>query len=212
MRTFTSRHSDARKTELKVCDDLIRLIKTGDEKAFSKFAKIMKNVLSETANRMLGNPSDAEEVVSDILLLVWGGKARFNAAKGTCFGLLVTATRRQAIDKLRYNATREKARDAYEEEQSIGNPNIDDSWQDLYTRDIYREARKLVENTSIPKKQRDVVKLCLLQGMSIREAAKHLRIPRGTATRDYYSGLKKMKSFVAESPFWGELNWTELMY
>jgi RNA polymerase sigma factor (sigma-70 family) len=97
-------------------DDLNRLLQhTGrnDQKAFAELYQRTSSKLFGVCLRMLRDRGEAEEVLQETYVAVWGRAASFDATRASAITWLVTLSRNKAIDRLRQR--RERLLDDLEE-------------------------------------------------------------------------------------------------
>ena len=73
----------------------------GDRAAFGDLYGRTGGKLYGVAFRILGNRSDAEEVVQEAFVKIWHSAGRFQAGRGSAQGWMISIARNQAIDFMR---------------------------------------------------------------------------------------------------------------
>lgn len=160
-------------------EDLIARAKEGDGAAFSELVERYQNVLYNVAYRMLGNEQDAADAIQDALLSAYRGIGRFRG--GSFKGWLLRIVTNASYDILR------RAKRCPTESLDAGgeidwHEGLADPGEPPETlaerRDLSRRVQRAL--AMLPPKQRVVVVLVDLQGLSYAETARVLGVPVGT--------------------------------
>lgn len=80
---------------------LMRRIALGDALALRQLFDDASPQVSAVAQKILGDLSDAEDVVQETFCHVWRDAQRFDSSRGTALGWLITIARTRSIDRLR---------------------------------------------------------------------------------------------------------------
>ena len=169
-------------------DDLVVLSARGDRRAFGELYDRMASRMLGLAVRLVVDRSIAEEVVQEALLEAWQQAARFDPARGSAVGWLLTMTRMRAIDRIR---SEQAARDRimrvgileYEEETEDVAETIERVAMTEWT------AAALAELSAI---QRESVTL-FYDGYTHREIAEQLGVPHNTVKTRVRDGLTRLR-------------------
>lgn len=79
---------------------------TGDASALADLYDAHARSVYSLALRILGNASDAEEVVQDVFTQAWRQAARYDARRATMIGWLLMIARSRSLDRLRAREAR----------------------------------------------------------------------------------------------------------
>ena len=95
--------------------DLAELLKAcgrGDQSAFARLYDATSSRVVGLAVRVVRDPAQAEEVAQEAFLEIWRTSGRFDPAKGSPLGWLLTIVHRKAVDRVRsaWSATRPRPR------------------------------------------------------------------------------------------------------
>ncbi len=175
---------------------LVRRIGQGDPRAVAELFDRYGGVLLALAQRILGDPADAEEVVQEAFLQAWGQAGRYDPSRSSVSTWLVLIARSRAIDRLR--SRRVAARTVGGSQESAPEPHTSPgAVEDVFMRE--RRRRLQEELAGLPPEQRQVLDLAFHQGMTQREIAEATRIPLGTVKTRTLLALRKLrKSLGAE--------------
>jgi len=174
-------------------DDLGRLMAAaqgGDRSAYRELLTRIAVPLRSIAARQLGNPSDAEEVVQDILLTIHAVRHTYDPAR-PFLPWLVTIARRRVVDRLRSHA-----RDIVSSlEIQLETETFSASPADTPERDWSPSALQAAID-GLPDTQRKAVTMLKLQEMSLAEAAAASGLSIGTLKVATHRAIKRLRSVL----------------
>jgi RNA polymerase sigma-70 factor (ECF subfamily) len=137
--------------------------------------------------RWVWDHQDASEVVQEAFVRLWRMRARVRM--DTVEPLLYRIALNQASKKLRWRKTwRWLSFERGGDERSLDDPGAD---RVLDHQQRQRAVRAAVE--ALPEKQRAVVMLCELSGLSYAEVAQTLGIPEGTVASRRHTALESLR-------------------
>jgi RNA polymerase sigma-70 factor (ECF subfamily) len=139
----------------------------GDRQAYRTLLQDIAPYLRALATRYFKEPSDAEDVVQDVLLTVHAVRQTYDP--GRPFGpWLVAIANRRIIDQLRRHArTRLREVELLEEHETFSPEATNFPRMDAPT----DEAALHAAITGLPREQREAISLLKLKEMSLKEAA-----------------------------------------
>jgi RNA polymerase sigma-70 factor (ECF subfamily) len=172
-------------------DDLLPLLRSGDEAAFSALYRRWQGRLYRFALRMTGSEALAEDALQETFLVVIGGAAGYDPARGSFPGWLFGVARNQVLTRLRRESRFVPL------EPDAGEPvhevrAVDDIQAELLRREDVERVRGAVLDLAEPF--REAVVLCDLQGLSYEDAAQAMGCPIGTVR----SRLHRARGMLAE--------------
>ena len=145
------------------------------------------------ALRIVRDQADAEDVTQDVFVQVWRQADRFDPARGSVVGWMLTITRARAVDVLRRRGTRPA---------SVGDVTAFDTSDDTPGQDMQiawaqrtREVRTALE--SLPLLQRLAVELAFFDGLTHAQIAEQLDVPLGTVKTRVRHGLLRLRDRLA---------------
>lgn len=147
------------------------------------------------AHRVCGRPAMAEDAVQEAFLSLWRARNRYDPARGSVRGWVLSAVRNRSLDALR----RERAK--------AGKDVSDDASADLVPSpertDLEAERHEqgqLINHAldSLPSEQRQVIELAYFGGLTHTEIAHSLSLPPGTVKGRMRLGLTRMRGLLAE--------------
>jgi RNA polymerase sigma-70 factor (ECF subfamily) len=149
---------------------LMARIGHGDQRAFEIFAARHVPRGAAVARRIIGNPSDAEEIVQDALLRVWRHAPRWQAGDAQVATWLYRIVVNLALDRVRRNRVRfVPIADADDRADPAPDPQMAAEGHQL-ERFI---AQAIAE---LPTRQREALTLCYVGAMECADAAQIMQI------------------------------------
>jgi RNA polymerase sigma-70 factor, ECF subfamily len=141
-----------------------------------------------TAWRVLGNASDAEEVVQDVFLYLYRNPELFDPAKGTLKAWIVHITFCRALDRKLHAARRRFLPSTEMEALTIRAQN------DLEQQLDAKLNRKHLDRAlaGLTQMQRQTIECFYFEGLELREISEHLGEPLGNVRHHFYRGLKRL--------------------
>ena len=149
------------------------------------------------ALHILGEQSDAEDVVQDVFTQAWTQAPRYESRRGAVAAWLLMITRSRAIDRLRTRRARpdSQAADVVQLDRLADPSALQD--ETVFTRDEIARVRNALSR--LPFLQRAVVEMAYLEGLSQREIAERLEAPLGTIKTRARLALVKLREALAGS-------------
>ncbi len=179
---------------------LVKRMREGDERALGLLYDRHAGSVYSLARSLVAEAADADEVVTDAFLSLWRGG--YDESRGSVGAFLNVVARSRALDRIR---SRRRRGDA-EERSAEGEPagfavpvsrpgGPEDATERSDRRRVIREALG-----TLSEKQRSVISLAYLSGMTHREIAAHLSEPLGTVKTRLRDGMKKLRERYARTP------------
>lgn len=146
------------------------------------------------ARRVLGDPGRAEEIVQEVFLRLWNQPERFDPERGSLRSFLLAQTHGRAVDLLRSDGAR-KAREGRDSRaQAEAGYDLEHEVWDMAVAERVREAVM-----TLPDEERRAIELAYFGGRTYREVAVELGAPEGTVKSRIRSGLKRMRTVLADT-------------
>ena len=172
--------------------DLVELLKRcgrGDQQAFAQLYDAVAARAHGLAVRVVRDPAQAEEVTQEAFLEIWRNSGRFDPAKGSPLGWLLTIVHRKSVDRVR-SAEASTRRDATYHHQN--RPVDHDSTAEAAQASL--EARRVrAALDSLTPIQREALELAYFGGYTHTEVATMLDLPVGTAKTRIRDGLIRLR-------------------
>lgn len=141
------------------------------------------------AGRILGDRSEAEDVLQVVFTRVWTSAGRYDSAKGSPASWLLSWVRNGAIDRLRRRDALQRASLRAMGEAPAGH---DGGHADHDGAAEERERLKQAVD-SLPADQRQVIELAYFEGLSQTQIAQRLGEPLGTVKTRVRLGMNKLR-------------------
>ncbi|HEX6882939.1 MAG TPA: sigma-70 family RNA polymerase sigma factor [Planctomycetota bacterium] len=168
---------------------LLERVARGDAVAVGLLVEQYTPVVWAIARRQLGAQC-AEDVVQEVFLALWKNAARFDPELSSEAAFVATVARRRVIDQRR-RVGRAPVQELVDEPRG----EADESLERV---DLGEEARAAEAALSrLPKKQREVLRLAIVDGMTHVEIAARLALPLGTVKSHVRRGLERVRGALA---------------
>ena len=172
--------------------DLAALLKAcgrADQAAFARLYDATSSRIFGLAVRVVRDPAQADEVAQEAFLEIWRSSGRFDPAKGSPLGWLLTIAHRKAVDRVRSAEAATRRDVAYHQQNQ---PVDHDSTAEAATASL--EARRVrAELESLTPVQREALELAYFGGYTHTEVATMLDLPVGTAKTRIRDGLIRLR-------------------
>lgn len=155
------------------------------------------------AKRVLADDASAEEVVQEVFLRLWNSPDKFDAERGSLRSFLLAQSHGRAVDLLRSDIARRRREERKALEAAESGYDIEREVWDLSVAEHVKEAV-----SGLPEDERRAIELAYFGGHTYREVAVILRQPEGTVKSRIRSGLRRMRSTLADAGF-GNAMWAE---
>lgn len=146
------------------------------------------------ALRILGDVTDAEDVVQEVFSQAWRQASRYNASRGAVAAWLLTLARSRAIDRLRAKRARPAGLTGERMTDQLvdASPAVDSML--LSSEQVSRVRAALDE---LPLLQRAALELAYFEGLTHAEIADRLEQPLGTVKTRIRLAMLKLRDVLA---------------
>ena len=172
--------------------ELLKRASRGDEAAFAEFYDATSARAYGLALRVVRNPAHAEEVTQEAYIDAWRSSTRFDSARGSAAGWLLTIVHRKAVDRVR---SVEAATIRDETWQRETRPIDHDQTSDAAHSSL-EAARVRGAVATLTDVQREAVELTYFGGYTHTEVATMLDVPLGTAKTRIRDGLIRLRDLM----------------
>ena len=169
--------------------ELLRSCGKSDQAAFARLYDATSSRIFGLAVRVVRDPAQAEEVTQEAFLEIWRTSGRFDPARGSPLGWLLTIAHRKAVDRVR-SAEAAGRRDTtyHQQHQAVDH----DSTAEAAAASL--EARRVRGAlASLTPVQREALELAYFGGYTHTEVARMLDVPVGTAKTRIRDGLIRLR-------------------
>lgn len=169
---------------------MLERIAAGDQTALGQLYDRFSSLLLSLSRRILGDTSEAEEILQEVFLQVWNQAARYDSRKSSVSTWLVLITRSRSIDRLRSRQVKDRTLAGFQQEKSGAHASQEGPKSVLYSE---RRKRLRSELAQLPEEQRRVLELAFFEGMTQSEIAGSTGIPLGTVKTRTLLAMKKLR-------------------
>ena len=178
---------------------LISRICVGDKDALACLFRRYASAVRGVANRVLRDPSEADDLLQDIFLLVNRLCGTFDRSKGSARFWILQMTYRRAISRRRYLTSRHfyTHLDLDQAADRLGDlPSESGNGNSL---DGVLERKQAWESwlAELSESQRQTLQLFFFEGYTFDEIAAKLGQTVGNARNHYYRGLQKLRQQIS---------------
>ena len=170
---------------------ILDLIARNHPGSFEMLIEKYGNLVWSIGKKFLGNQSDLEDAVQEVMIAIWKSADKFDANKASEITFVSMIARRRFIDYLR-KITKHKSEDSMDDD----NKNIH-----LYKESILNEETDLALIKSaiedLDTDDQELLNLSVYQGYSHSEISEILDIPLGTVKTRIRRNLMKLKDTFA---------------
>lgn len=167
-------------------------IRGGDRPAFILLYDRLSPLLFSVAARVLGDRREAEDVLQEIMLVIWNKSGDYDSQLGSVSSWAVTLVRNRSLDRLRARTRRlrliEEAALQAEEPVADGNSPVNE-W-------IHGQERAQLLRTAmqeLPSEQRVAIELAFFTGLTQTDIAARLQQPLGTVKARIRRGMLRLR-------------------
>lgn len=144
--------------------------------------------------RVLADRTLAEEVVQEVFLRLWDHPDRFDAERGSLRSYLLAQCHGRSVDLVRSESSRRAREEREQRQRAEAGYDIEHEVWDIVVADHVREALE-----QLPEGERQAIELAYFGGATYREVAVLLDQPEGTVKTRIRSGLRRLRTELADS-------------
>ncbi len=170
-------------------------IASGDERAFGELYRSCYVRAFSLAMRLLRDPADAEEVVSDAFAQIWRSADAFRPHQGSVHAWVTTVVRSRALDCLRARRRGERIvlRRSVMTQDLLHTTADSAPTPDLASDSSDQRERVEAAVAALTQAQQETLRLAYFEGLSHRQIAARLREPLGTVKSRVRAALLRLR-------------------
>ena len=171
-------------------EELILLLKTGDQSAFSYLYDNYAGALNTVICKLISDQHLAEDILQEAFVKIWNNFSSYDATKGRLFTWMLNITRNLTIDTIRSKGYKSQAK-IQNSDIAVTTVNNNSNENDKF------DALGLREQTmQLKEEQKKVIDLAYFEGFTQEEISKKLGIPLGTVKTRIRSGISVLKKLL----------------
>ncbi|MFQ5348983.1 MAG: sigma-70 family RNA polymerase sigma factor [Thermoanaerobaculia bacterium] len=174
---------------------VVAAVGAGDATALAVLYDRFSGMLLGLAHRILGDASDAEEILQEAFLQVWNQAERYDPSRSSVSTWLVLITRSRAIDRLRSRKVKDRTLLAVQQEKR-GSHTSPEGVGDVFRQERGKRLRQ--EMALLPPEQREVLEMAFFRGMTQSEIANQTGIPLGTVKTRSLLAMRKLRRAMSD--------------
>ena len=174
---------------------LLLRIAAQDAQALAEFYDLTAKPLFSLAVRILGDVSEAEEVIQDVFVQIWKNAPSFDPLLAPAFHWALSITRHRSIDRLRSRQRRARLIENLETDAAANAPASAGADQDALAAEDTAAVRATLG--TLPAEQRRVIEMAFFGGLTHQDIAKALNEPLGTVKARIRRGLLKLRDSLS---------------
>ncbi len=179
-------------------DQVLQNLGSGEQEHFETLYRRYRGLVFSTAQNILNNIEDAEDVTQDVFVSALQKGALFDPKRGSAKTWLASVARNRAIDRFRSKKRRAKLSNSYEEELDTQNQ---DERNEIEEGISLKETAQAVRSAvlQLTREQREVIEMTYFKGMSQREVAEQIGAPLGTIKARARRGIIRLRTIIPEN-------------
>jgi len=181
---------------------LVVAIARWNETALAEVYRRHGGTVHALARRVLGSDGRADDVTQDVFVELWRRPERYDPARGSLRGFLVTVAHGRAVDVLRSESARAGRERRTARETATAGYDVENEVWDLA---MAEQLNLAISRLSGP--ERKAIELAYFSGHTYREVAALLGEPEGTVKSRIRAGLRRLRDALVQGGV--ESTWTE---
>ena len=181
--------------------ELIRQLRSGDEKAFATFYDRFAPGLFSMIHAILHDQKESEDVLQEAFVQMWKRTASYDAGRSSLFTWAVMISRHKAIDRLRSRQRRTRLAEevAASQTDEVAVSASAERADSVLARSDERE-RVRAALAQLGDAQREAIELAFFGGLTQTRISEKLGVPLGTVKARMRRGLLALQEALGETP------------
>lgn len=176
-------------------EDLVGLVEGGNPDAFELLYDRHARVAFSLAFRLLGDRTEAEDLVQDAFLSIWKRSASYSPSRGSVRTWLLGIVHNRGVDRLRNQAAGARRQEALQG-VALARQRTPDAADEAVAEVMAGHVRQGLDD--LPPEQGQVISLAYFGGFTHHEIAGLLELPLGTVKSRMRLGLERLRSLLGE--------------
>ena len=174
--------------------ELLARVAGGDTEAFSQLYDRLAGVLFSIAVRILHDAHEAEDVVQEVFVQIWGKAGAYDPRLGKPMTWAITLLRNKAIDRLRASQRAHRLVEAATAEQLADETFYEAPNARLLVLETARAVRVAV--AQLVPEQKQAIEMAFFGGFTQTEIAATLQAPLGTVKARIRRGMQELRDAI----------------
>lgn len=171
-------------------EDLVLLLKSGDESAFSYLYDHYSGALNGIIFKIINDTTLSEDILQEAFVKIWNNFSSYDPSKGRLFTWMLNITRNLAIDTIRSKGYKKQSK-IQSSENAVGNVSNNINEKERFDGLGLREQVTLLKND-----QKRIIDLAYFEGFTQNEISQKLGIPLGTVKTRMRAAISELKKIV----------------
>ena len=175
---------------------LLDQISKRDQAAFAELYDRYSPLVFTLLSRMVKSSADAEDLLQDIFLQIWGKSGTYAREKGSVYTWIVAISRNKAIDRMRGG------------DKSKRSGTLDDLLHEVRVEEGHTSSPLLATISSeyegfmrdglatLNPEQQRIIEMSYYEGYTQEEISKSLNVPLGTVKTRMRQGIIRLRDFL----------------
>ncbi len=173
---------------------LLARVASGEDAALAEVYDLTAAKLYGLASSIVCNSQDAEEVVCDAFVQIWSNVNRYDCARGSALGWMLTICRSRAVDRWRRNRAGRLGGAA----EGVVSEDPDELAPDDLLQALERDSAVFRAMARLSPLRRRLLALAFFQGLTHEEIAGETCLPVGTVKSHIRRALTNLRSALGE--------------
>ena len=171
-------------------EELIALLKGGDESAFAYLYANYSAALYGIIYRIINNNQLAEDILQEAFVKIWNNFSSYDASKGRLFTWMVNIARNLSIDTTRGKSYKQQMK-IQSNENAVTNASNRVNENERF--DLLGVRQQL---TALKEDQKQIIDLAYFEGFTQNEISQKLGIPLGTVKTKIRTAILELKKIL----------------
>ena len=171
-------------------EELIELLKNGDQVAFAYLYDNYSGALYGIIYKMLENHQLAEDVLQEAFVKIWNNISNYDRVKGRLFTWMLNVTRNLTIDTIRSKSYKKQTK-IHSSENAVNNVSNNTNIAASFDALGIRKHLTLLKND-----QKQIIDLAYFEGFTQEEISKNLAIPLGTVKTRMRTAIMELRKLL----------------
>ena len=177
---------------------LLTQVRDGNKEALALLFRRHSRSVRNVAYRVLRNEAEAEDLVQEVFLFIFGKATLFNAARGKASSWIIHVAYHRAFDRRRYLNSRQfyTSREPDDRGLHLADPKREVLFHEQSMEGILGKPLMEKFNSRLTPEQRETIQLYFFEGYALKEIAELTGRSLVNVRSHYYRGLERMRQYV----------------